>query len=247
MKTRAADDDEIRLFQQFFRRPPGSDVLEGVHADNEVQAVGFLELLLQSPHGVDRVGRPSIKSFERLDVRSHEGFFPGSGERDHGITVRKRRQRLFLLVRRRAGGREKNPAKVKTLLCGAGNRKVSAMDGIESAAEQSDVHSVQTVHGHQFPVFSLRLQDESLDVARRLAGNVGRGVGTGALARSSRAEFDRGDCRRRQAPENIPQPVPMRTPNSALSTGLTLIARLALPSNSAVLRHPRSLADALRP
>jgi hypothetical protein len=58
-------------------------------------------------------------------------------------------------MRRRSGRHKENPPQIETLLRGAGHGKVSAMNGIESAAEQCDVQR------RQFPVSGFEFQEKN--------------------------------------------------------------------------------------
>src|SRR3954454_23515127 len=123
--------------------------------------VGPLKLALQTTDGVDRVGRLAVELLERFDIRRDEAFFAAGSERDHCISMCIRGKRLFLLVGRRAGRHEENASEVKTLLGSAGDREVSAMNRIESSAEQSDVHSESvSVISFQFSVSGCKAKVE---------------------------------------------------------------------------------------
>jgi len=60
----------------------------------------------------------------------------------HGIAVRKRAYRQFLFMGRNICGNEEDAGKSIFLLRGAGQRGVSAMNGVECTAKESQVHFV---------------------------------------------------------------------------------------------------------
>lgn len=60
-------------------------------------------------------------------------------------------------MRRRSGGHKENAPQIETLLRRAGHGEVSAMNGVESAAEQSDV---QIGFSFPFSVSSFKRKSE---------------------------------------------------------------------------------------
>jgi hypothetical protein len=62
----------------------------------------------------------------------------GAGERDHGETVRKRREVLLQFVRRSAGRDEMNFVEIEAAVRGARNGEVTIVNRIEGAAKKRD-------------------------------------------------------------------------------------------------------------
>ena len=62
----------------------------------------------------------------------------GTGQRDHGKTMRKRSEVLLEFVRRPAGGNEMDFVEIETAVGGSRNRKMAVVYGIERAAKERD-------------------------------------------------------------------------------------------------------------
>src|SRR6266567_5942684 len=74
--------------------------------------------------------------FPRFGQRRYEMRMLGASQRHHGEAMRKWREMLFELVRRPAGRNEMDFIEIEAAVGRVRDAKVSAVDGIERAAEQ---------------------------------------------------------------------------------------------------------------
>ena len=70
--------------------------------------------------------------------RRNEMRMFGTGQRNHRVAMRKRREMLLQLVRRSAGRNEMNFVEIKTPVGGACDRQMSIMNRVERAAKNRD-------------------------------------------------------------------------------------------------------------
>ena len=61
-----------------------------------------------------------------------------AGQRNHGVTMGKRREVLFQFVRRAARRDEMNFVEIEAAIGGAGDREMAVVDGVERAAKKRD-------------------------------------------------------------------------------------------------------------
>ena len=116
---------------------------KGVYSDQQEQLVTFSERLFQAPHRFDRVVRlwwalllcRRTGFFGSLQERRDKRLLRRCGQRNHGVTVKKRSNRLLLFVRRNVCRHKVNPAKFVALQRGMGQRDVPAVDGIKGSAK----------------------------------------------------------------------------------------------------------------
>ena len=87
-------------------------------------------------HGiVELIAREIIS---RFGERGDEMRMLGAGQRNHGVTVRKRREMLLQFVRRAAGRNEMDFVEIEAAVGGARDSEMSVVDGVERAAKNGD-------------------------------------------------------------------------------------------------------------
>ena len=107
----------------------------------------FRNSFFHSPYRIDRVARPRLHvrlCIRRFQQRRQKPLLSRQRQRHHRVAMKVRRDRRLLLVRRNISGNEPDFFQLESLSGRAGHIHVSAMDGIEGSAEQSDVHSVRS-------------------------------------------------------------------------------------------------------
>jgi len=134
----AIGDDEIAKTKERFVFLPHGNVEEGVganHEENAIAGIGVAEVA-DGVHGIVKLIAGEIVA--GFGERRDEVRMFGAGERDHGETVRKRREVLLEFVRRTAGRDEMNFVEVEAAIGGAGDSEMSVVDGVERAAKKRD-------------------------------------------------------------------------------------------------------------
>ena len=139
--SRAADHDELAGAQQGFWLAPFGDIGKGIYADEEKQAVVFLQLALEGADGVDGIVE-LLAGIRRFQQRGNKALIAGFGQRQrhHGVAVNESRERAAALVRRRVGGDKQDAVEPAGISRGAGYGEMAGVDRIEAAAEVADVH-----------------------------------------------------------------------------------------------------------
>ena len=122
---------------------PGVEFGEGVGADDEDEAVAGMEGL-QGADGIDSVGFSGAVEFDGEGV---EAGLAGEGEAEHGEAIFVGSEIVGGLVRRHGAGNEPDGVEGEQAQCFAGDGKMSLVDGIERAAEESDGAGHQNITG----------------------------------------------------------------------------------------------------
>ncbi len=136
--ARPIRDDEIAKAEQRFIFLPHGDVEEGIRADDEENAIAG-KRVTKVADGVHRIVKLRAgKIFARLGERRNEVRMIDARERNHGETMRKRREVLLQLVRRAAGRDEMNFVEIEAAVCGTGYGKMAIVNRIEGAAKNRD-------------------------------------------------------------------------------------------------------------
>src|SRR5438552_15189371 len=114
--ARAIRNNEIAQTEKRFVLFPHGDVQKSVGADDEKNAVTVTVICMTKVADcVDRIVQLRTgKIFARFGERWNEMWMLGGGKRHHRVTMRKRREMLFELVRRPAGGNEMNFVEIET-------------------------------------------------------------------------------------------------------------------------------------
>src|SRR5271166_4438448 len=136
---------------------PLGDVGKGIDADQQEQPICFLERLFEALQGIDRVIRfcrfpafpfrpvffPTVwlEPGWSLEQRRDEFLLLRRGQRDHGVTMGKRRERLALFMRRHIRWHESPTPALVRLARRARQCQMSAMDGIKATAEETYIHA----------------------------------------------------------------------------------------------------------
>ena len=121
-----------------------ADIAEGVDPNQKVQAVALAQPSLHSPYRINRVTRSALHMRLRIGC-FEQGWqkvrLSRQRQRHHRVAMKVRGDRRLLLVRRNICRNEPDFFQLESLSGCAGHIQVSAMDGIERAAEQCDIHS----------------------------------------------------------------------------------------------------------
>src|SRR5256886_2582528 len=131
--------DEFHLVREDVRAAPRRDVEERVSTDQKEQPVARAEGAPEPADRVDRV-RGAGDEIRVLQPRGHERALTCSREDDHGMTVVERRDSAGALVRGDTRRNEQEFLEHELTPSGAGDGEVPAVDRIERAAEEGDVH-----------------------------------------------------------------------------------------------------------
>src|SRR5262249_36364475 len=147
--------DKIAKTQQCFVLLPHRNVEKRVCTNHEKKPVagmviGVAEITYRI-HGVMKLRSAEILPCFRQ--RRHKVRMLRASQRHHGKAVRKRRKVLFELVRWSARRNEMDFVKIEAPVGGARHTEMSAMDGVEGAAEQGDAA------GMMFRGGAVRLRD----------------------------------------------------------------------------------------
>src|SRR5467141_819235 len=135
----AARHDEFHLAREEVRAAPRRDVEERVGADQEEQPVARAEGAAEPAHRVDRVGGAGDE-IRVLQPRGHERALTRGREDDHGMAVVEWRDSAGALVRGDTRRNEQDFLEHELTPSGAGDGEMPAVDRIERAAEEGDVH-----------------------------------------------------------------------------------------------------------
>ena len=133
--SRAIGYDEIAKREQRFILLPHWDVQEGVGANDERKPVAVVNVaeIAHGVHGIVKLCAAEILA--GFGEGGNEVRMLGASERDHRKAVRKRSEVLLKLVRRPARGNEVELVKIEAPVGGAGDGKMTIVDGIEGASK----------------------------------------------------------------------------------------------------------------
>jgi len=136
----AIGDDEVGQAKQRLVLFPHGNVEKRVGADDEKNSVAMgVICVAEITDRVDGIMQlRARKIFAGFRERWNEMRMLRAGQRHHRIAVGKRREMLFELVRRAAGGNEVNFVEIETAVGSARNGEMSVVDGVEGPAEQCD-------------------------------------------------------------------------------------------------------------
>jgi len=136
--ARAVGDNKIAKREQRFILFPRGDIQECVGTDNEKKPIAVINVA-EIAHGVHRI--VELRAAEILagfGKRRNEVRMLGASERDHCKAVRERRKVLLQLVRRPAGRNEVEFVEIEAPVGGAGDGKMSVVDGVKGTAKNRD-------------------------------------------------------------------------------------------------------------
>src|SRR5581483_9748757 len=122
---------------QLHRLVPGAYLLERINPDQEIQLVRLLEIAFQAANSINRIVRLTRV---RVQQRRHKARVVGRGQSQHGKAMLEISELALLLVRRQISRSKVNPVKIKLFRCCARYGQMAKMHGIESSAEQSNLH-----------------------------------------------------------------------------------------------------------
>ena len=133
--SRAIGYDEIAKREQRFILLPHRDVQEGVGANDERKPVAVVNVaeIAHRVHGIVKLRAAEVLA--GFGKRRNEMRMLGASERDHRKAVRKRSEVLLKLVRRPARGNEVELVEIEAPVGGAGDGKMTIVDGIEGASK----------------------------------------------------------------------------------------------------------------
>ena len=137
---RTIGNDEIAQAEERFVFLPHRNVEECIGANHEKNAVAVTVIdvteVTHRVYGIVELGAAEV--FAGFGKGWNEVRVLSAGERNHGKSVRERREMLLQLVRRPAGGDEMDFVEIETAVGGAGDGQVAVVNGIERTAKESD-------------------------------------------------------------------------------------------------------------
>jgi hypothetical protein len=136
----AIGNEEVAETEQSLVFLPHGNIEESVGADDEEDVVAVTVIdMAEMAHSINGIMKlRAAKVLAGFGKRGNEVRVLGAGERNHGEAVRKRREVLFELVRRPAGGNEMNFVEIKTAVGGAGDGEMAVVNRVERAAKKCD-------------------------------------------------------------------------------------------------------------
>src|ERR1051326_341241 len=141
-KTGAANHDEFDFRQELHRLLPGANVLESIHADQEIQLVTLLQPALKTAHCFDRIiGLAGV----RVEKRRHKTRIVGRGQGQHSKAMLEVGEPALLLVRRQISRSKVHAPQIKFLRRSPGHRHVAKMHRIKGAAKKTYLHSLSAL------------------------------------------------------------------------------------------------------
>jgi len=136
--ARSVGDDKIAKAEKRFVLLPHGDVQERVGTDYEEDAVAVVNMT-EVAHGINRIVElRAAEVFTGFGKRRNEVRMIAARQRDHSETVRKGSEVLLQFMGRPAGRNEMDFVEIEAAVRSAREAQMTAMNGIERAAEESD-------------------------------------------------------------------------------------------------------------
>src|SRR6266700_595934 len=152
--SRTARNHESAFGKKLLRGMPFGDVFKRIDPNQEEQSVDFFKPLLQLTNRINTVIRSRRdvplrtlfvvqKKFSRsLKQRGYQTLPCLSSQRNHGVPVEIRSNRLRRFVRRRVSGNKINADQIESFPRRHRERKMPLMNGIKCTAKKADIHSL---------------------------------------------------------------------------------------------------------